>query len=117
MERPHITGGRWKPPVKLGVNGRFYGPHIKGVQRFAREVVKRLCDMAEVCLLLPKGLDRAAEVPHHVRIIRGILPGHVWEQIELPLRARAAGCDIVLHLSGTAPGWGSRHVMVVHARL
>lgn len=90
--------------MKLGVNGRFYGPHnIKGVQRFAREVVKRLCDVAEVCLLLPRGLHRATEVPHNVPIIRGILRGHVWEQIELPLRARAAGCDIVLHLSGTAP--------------
>ena len=100
--------------MKLGINGRFYRPHIKGVQRFAREVAKRLYDMVEVRLFLPRGLLPPTEVPDHVWIIRGILRGHLWEQLELPWRARAASCDTVLHLSGTAPGWGGRHVMVVH---
>jgi glycosyltransferase involved in cell wall biosynthesis len=98
--------------MRLGINGRFYRAPVTGVQRFAREVTDRLCDLADVTLLLPRGV----EPPHELRArtVGGRLTGHAWEQLELPARARAAGCNVTLHLSGTAPVHGGPHVVVIH---
>ena len=98
--------------MRLGINGRFYRAPITGVQRFAREVTDRLAALADVTLLLPRGVEAPHELP--ARIVRGHLKGHVWEQLELSARARAAACDVTLHLSGTAPVHRGPHVVVIH---
>jgi glycosyltransferase involved in cell wall biosynthesis len=100
--------------MKLGINGRFYGAGITGVQRFAREVSARLLQGAECTLFLPRSVARPAGLPAGIRVAHGRLSGHAWEQLELPLQAQRAECDTVLHLSGTAPFWGPAHVMIVH---
>jgi glycosyltransferase involved in cell wall biosynthesis len=99
--------------VRLGINGRFYRAGVTGVQRFAREVTARLAGMADVTILLPRNVEPPA-LPDHVRIERGRMRGHAWEQLELPFMAQAAGCDITLHLSGTAPMRGGPFVIAVH---
>lgn len=113
--------------MNLGVNGRFYAARVTGVQRFAREVSARLyesavsgtdvphaaADSLRVSIFVPRGAD-ASQVPESVTRVRGRLRGHLWEQLELPRRARAAGCDLVLHLSNTAPLRGGPHVLVIH---
>jgi len=96
---------------RLGINVRFARAHITGVQRFAREITKRLCQLADVVLLAPHGAE--PPVPG-VPVRHGRLRGHAWEQLELPRLARAAACDATLHLSGTAPIHGGPHVMVTH---
>jgi glycosyltransferase involved in cell wall biosynthesis len=84
---------------------------VTGVQRFAREITTRLGDLADVTLLAPRGVEPALR---DVPVRKGRLRGHAWEQLELPRLARAAGCDVTLHLSGTAPFHGGPHVMVIH---
>jgi glycosyltransferase involved in cell wall biosynthesis len=99
--------------MRIALNGRFYGAPITGVQRFAREVVRRLPERAEIVLMLP----RDVATPHLERavpVVRGTLRGHAFEQMEFPRRARQARCDVCLNLSGTLPGWGGPHVAVVH---
>jgi glycosyltransferase involved in cell wall biosynthesis len=99
---------------RLAINGRFYAARVTGVQRFAREVTARLCGHVETTLLLPRGPAPPPAVAASARIVRGRLRGHVWEQIEAPALARAADCDVLLNLSGTAPVRGGPHVVVLH---
>ncbi len=99
--------------MRIGVNGRFYGARVTGVQRFGREITTRLLRAADHLLLLPAGSPQA-DATLGDRVVRGRLRGHVWQQLELPRQARRAGCDLVLNLSSTAPLWGGPHVLVVH---
>jgi glycosyltransferase involved in cell wall biosynthesis len=98
--------------MRLGISGRFYGADVTGVQRFAREVAKRLMQRTDVTLLLPRGIQRPDEEAGAIR--QGRLRGHTWEQLEAPAMARNAGVDLTLHLSGTAPVRGAPMVMAVH---
>lgn len=100
--------------MRLGINVRFVDAPVTGVQRFAREVVPLLLESAECVLLAPNGAAVPEEWRAHAPVVSGSLRGHAWEQLELPRRARAASCDVVLHMSGTAPLHGGRDVMVVH---
>jgi len=101
--------------VRIGINGRFYGAPVTGVQRFAREVTAGIAAQAEIVLLLPRDVPASAlTLPRTVPVWRGRLRGHAWEQLELPDTARRAQCDVVLHLSGTLPARGGPHVAVLH---
>lgn len=100
--------------MRLGVNGRFYGARVTGVQRFAREVARRLAGRADLVLFLPGGVEAGEGAPAGAPVVPGRLAGHAWEQLELPWRARAARCDVLLHLANTAPGWGVPNVLVAH---
>src|SRR3990172_2169710 len=100
---------RHAPMLRIALNGRFYGAPVTGVQRVARELAARLGDRARVAVFVPRGLAKAqpaSKLPAR-EVVRGILPGRVWEQIELPLRLRSAGCDVALHLGQTAPACGA----------
>ncbi|HEX6939816.1 MAG TPA: glycosyltransferase family 1 protein [Longimicrobiales bacterium] len=104
--------------MRLGLNGRFLAAPVTGVQRFAREVGARLLDrVSDGVLFVPRGAaaDLAAACP--ARVVRGRLAGHAWEQLELPLRARAVGCDVVLHPANALPVAGGPHVLVLHDAL
>jgi glycosyltransferase involved in cell wall biosynthesis len=98
--------------VRIGINGRFYGARVTGVQRVAREVSAQLYDRVDTTLFLPRVVR--AEVPAQVRTVRGVLGGQAWEQLELPIRAYAEHCDVMLQLSGPAPVLSRGHVMLVH---
>jgi glycosyltransferase involved in cell wall biosynthesis len=100
--------------VRLGINGRFLHAPVTGVQRFAHEVVPRLCQRNEAVLLVPRGSPVPAEWRDLAGVSEGRLAGHIWEQVELPARARTARCDVMLHLSGTAPLRGGPHVTAIH---
>ncbi|GMV05522.1 MAG: glycoside hydrolase [Gemmatimonadota bacterium] len=95
----------------MGVNGRFYQARVTGVQRFAREVARRLPAYADVTVLLPAGATDE-DLPPGARVERGSLPGRAWEHAELPFRARAL--DVVLHPANVAPLWGPAGVLVLH---
>lgn len=100
--------------MRLGVNGRFYGVPTWGVQRFAREVSARLPSAGvDVRLFLPAGVRCSPEGLPGVPV-PGRLRGHLWEHAELPWRGRRAGCDVLLHMSGTAPWWGGPGVVAIH---
>lgn len=100
--------------MRVGVNGRFYGAPVTGVQRFAREVARRLVDHIDMTLLLPADVPDTDDLPRRVPRMRGRMRGHLWEQLELPGLRNHAACDLLLHLSATAPVLGGPHVMAVH---
>ncbi len=100
--------------MRLGVNGRFLAARPTGVQRFAREILRALCDRVDVVLLLPRGVRPPAELADKVREIPGRLGGRIWEQLELPAAARRAGADVVLHPANALPRFGGPHVVVLH---
>lgn len=101
--------------MKIGVNGRFYGAPLSGVQRFAREVAARLFARdADLVLLLPADVAPPEGLDERVRVVHGKLRGRVWEHFELPWRARAERCDVVLNLANVGPLFGGPHVVVVH---
>ncbi len=99
--------------MRIGINGRFLAAPLTGVQRFAVEVASRITG-DDVVLLLPGGVELPAAVPARAHVVRGRLPGHAWEQLELPAAARRAGCRAVLHLAGTAPLRSDGAVLAIH---
>ncbi|HET7322143.1 MAG TPA: glycosyltransferase family 1 protein [Longimicrobiaceae bacterium] len=98
--------------MKLGINGRFYAARATGVQRFAVGVATRL--LPEATLFLPSNAEPPADLPSGTRVVRGRLAGHAWEQIALPVEARRSGCDVILHMGGTAPLTSVGDVFVIH---
>ena len=101
--------------MRIGLNGRFYGAAVTGVQRFAREVAARLFSRADdLVLFLPRGVEPPAGLDERVRVVRGTLAGRLWEHLELPWRMRAERCSVLLNLANVAPLLGGPHVLVLH---
>ncbi len=70
------------------INGRFLTQPITGVQRYAREIVKRLVvlDPERFVVLIPK--MKIKDIPEVIqpRVVQiGYFQGHLWEQCELGL--------------------------------
>ncbi len=100
--------------MKIAVNGRFLAAPAGGVQRFAREVTLRLAERVEVTLHVPRDAAVPPGLPPGTPVLRGTLPSHAWEQLELPLRFGRREEPILLHPANTGPLLGARNVMVVH---
>jgi glycosyltransferase involved in cell wall biosynthesis len=101
--------------MRIGLNGRFYGAELSGVQRFARETAARLFGRVDdLVLFLPADVAPPAGLPEPVRVVHGKLRGRVWEHVELPWRARAERCDVILNLANVGPLFGGPHVVVIH---
>lgn len=100
--------------MNLGINGRFWAARVTGVQRFAREVSARLLERENVTLFLPGNVTIAPDRSQRAVTVAGTLRGRAWEQLELPLRLRAASCDVCVHLAQSAPRFGHRSIVMVH---
>ena len=100
--------------MRLGVNARFLGARLTGVQRFAREVVRRLAELTDVTVFLPGGPRSEAAIFPGAAVVPGRLPGPAWEQVELPMAARRARADVLLSPANAAPLWGGPNVVVLH---
>ncbi|WP_324715314.1 glycosyltransferase family 1 protein [Carboxydochorda subterranea] len=81
----------------IAVNGRFLRQRVTGVQRYARELTRRLGP--QVRLVAP---GVAAEG----------LPGHLWEQAVLP--ARLSRRDLLWSPANTGPLAVARQVVTIH---
>lgn len=105
--------------MKIVVNGRFIGRPITGVERFAYGVLH------EIDSRMAKGelsdLELEVVVPAHVRSTTefahikvrhaGLLKGHLWEQVELPIVANGR---TILNLCNMAPLVARRQLTVIH---
>ena len=87
--------------MKIGINGRFYGAPLTGVQRFSRELSTRIYDRQGAVLFLPRGTEPPLGLPRQVEVVVGRTRGHRWEQLELP--GAASSCDVLLHPANTCP--------------
>lgn len=109
-------------PAPVFVNARFLAEPVTGLQRWGREVLLALDAMVEegvipaerwrFVLLTPT--PPAADAPafrHHELRVGGVLRSHLWEQFELPWRARGGP---LLNFKNTAPAWRRRQALVIH---
>jgi glycosyltransferase involved in cell wall biosynthesis len=96
--------------MKLVINGRFLLQHVTGVQKVGIEFLRALDELLsdgmypglEVDLVAPRrGTLITNPVFENFKLRRrGLLPGHLWEQIELP---SIAGKNSLLCLGNMAP--------------
>jgi Glycosyltransferase len=106
--------------VKVYINGRFLTQKVTGVQRYAQEMVKaldRLLGNAELnakyefIILVPKGIINQMNLMN-IRIKeKGLLKGHLWEQIELPLYV---GQHVLINLCNVGPVLKRNQLVTVH---
>ena len=99
--------------MMLGLNGRYRAARLTGVQRFAHGLCDALMERCDTVLFLPADAS-ADNVADHVRVMRGTLRGHAWEQLELPGMVRAAGADLLFNPANSGPWSGGRHALMVH---
>ena len=100
--------------MKLGLNGRFLAAPPGGVQRFALELAMRLPAEVDLTLFVPRGCAPPPVLDGAARVVSGATRGPLWEQLELPARARRSGVDVMLHPANAAPRWGGPNVVVLH---
>ncbi|NVN11084.1 glycosyltransferase family 4 protein [Nguyenibacter vanlangensis] len=104
--------------MNLYINGRFLTQKISGVQRFAREISKRILEISPPGLpahiLAPPGGVACPADGLPARSC-GRLRGQAWEQAELPWHARDG---MLVNLGNTAPLLaplaGQAQIVVVH---
>ena len=109
----------------IWINGRFLSKKITGVQRVAYEILNYL---SENCLS-HDGIVNIDNIEYQVKLItstnlnisspwkniplvkKGILSGHLWEQLELPI---ATNGNCLLSLCNTGPMFKRNHVLFLH---
>ena len=82
--------------MQVHVNGRYLVQRITGQQRYAREIVARLADRADV--IAPAGSAKG-------------IRGHLWEQLALPRRLRGG---LLWSPSATGPLAVRQQVVTIH---
>ncbi|MGC0369599.1 glycosyltransferase family 4 protein [Microbacterium sp. SLBN-111] len=90
------------PHAPVVINGRFLTHTPTGVQRWAREITRRLADRLRVVIVAPPG--DLIEPDLGAPILRvGRLRGHAWEQVSLPRFLRSIGSPLLIGLANTGP--------------
>lgn len=105
--------------MKIFINGRFLTQSITGVQRYAHEIVKEidvLLDLPEfnkleVVILTPKNICRSMNLKNIEIVSKGLLKGHLWEQIELPCFSMKGS---LINLCNVAPMFKRNQLVVIH---
>ena len=106
---------------RIILNARFLGQLITGVQRYALEVVRALDSLIEkgeinserysFVLLTPKGSKYNIKFKHIRLLQAGLLSGHLWEQLELPIYVRN---NVLVNLCNTGPVLKKKQIIVIH---
>ena len=108
--------------MNIYINGRFLTQPVTGVQRYAREVVKRWDALLEAeepdgsrdrfALLVPPGATCDLKLRRiEIRQVGSRLAGHAWEQLTLPWHARDGW---LINLCNTGPLAKRRQIATIH---
>ena len=100
--------------MRIGLNGRCFAAQLGGVQRIGRALLREVNARGDAVLLVPREVMPNGDAGGFGAIVEGALPGRLWENLELPLAARRAGCDVTLHPANCAPRWGAARIVVVY---
>ena len=105
---------------KIYINGRFLTQNITGVQRYAIEIVKaldkhlsnnKLNDEYKFEIVCPKNIKQNL-ILKNIKIKQiGILKGHLWEQIELPLYVKD---KFLFNFCNCAPLIKKNQIVTIH---
>lgn len=96
----------------FSINGRYLTQEVTGVQRYARNVVRELANQTpteQPVVLAPRKTAEEEDTSVDIRRI-GVLAGHPWEQLELPVACRGP----LLNLCNTAPLMKRNQVVCIH---
>lgn len=91
---------------KILINGRFLAQEITGVQRFALEISKVLKKYFgdRVIVLSPLIINSNRVLADELEAKEfGLLTGHLWEQVTLPIYLKLNNNPILLNLTNSAP--------------
>lgn len=104
----------------LSVNGKFLSQETTGVQRYAAEIVRAWDEglndgwidreRFSIRVHAPRGILHNPAY-NHVSVETGRTQGRIWEQIELPFRARGT---LLFSPYAAAPVLQSRHAVTIH---
>lgn len=103
---------------KIYINGRFLTQNITGVQRYAIEIIKALDKYLnnndlnyEFEIVCPKNIKQKL-ILKNIKIKQiGILKGHLWEQIELPLYVKN---KLLFNFCNCAPLVKKNQIVTIH---
>ena len=105
---------------KIYINGRFLTQNITGVQRYAIEIVKaldkylnnnKLNDEYKFEIVCPKNIKQKTDLKNIEIKQIGILKGHLWEQIELPLYVKN---KFLFNFCNCAPLIKKNQIVTIH---
>ncbi|MBM6748733.1 glycosyltransferase family 4 protein [Megamonas rupellensis] len=105
---------------KIYINGRFLTQNITGVQRYAIEIVKaldkylsdnNLSNKYKFEIVCPKDIRQKLMLKNIEIKQIGILNGHLWEQIELPLYVKN---KFLFNFCNCAPVFKQNQVVTIH---
>lgn len=106
--------------MKIYINGRFLTQRITGVQRYALEMTKAIDEIIsndtylqsnEYVIITPQNILYSLELKN-IRVMRkGILHGHAWEQLELPLYTLDG---FLINFCGCAPLLKFNQTVTIH---
>jgi glycosyltransferase involved in cell wall biosynthesis/O-antigen ligase len=99
--------------MQICINGRFLTQRTSGVQRFAREVSRKLRSANKDYLLLSPSVGSSEKNDFPGITIRPF-SSHLWEQITLPFFCSIRGNPILLNMGNTAPIMYGNSVVVIH---
>ncbi len=111
---------RGKMKKTLYVSGKFLSQATTGVQRYAAGVVKawdndldcgRIDRSAYSIRLIVPRTDREIPRYKHIKVVRSLFGGRLWEQVELPLRS-ARG--VLFSPYAAAPVFKGRQIVTIH---
>ncbi len=117
----HGDGAGMSNLFRIAFNGRFLSQTVTGVQRYAMELVKGIDNLIgqgviekskySFSLLVPKKIRQGLPL-NNIPLRRvGVLGGHLWEQLELPVFASDA---LIVNLCNTGPVMRRRQVVTMH---
>ena len=106
--------------MRIYINGRFLTQRITGVQRYALEMTKALdrfisddktLQKHEYIVIAPKDVLYDIKLENISFIQRGVLKGHLWEQLELPVYS----CDgFLMNFCNCAPLIKGNQTVTIH---
>jgi hypothetical protein len=104
-----------KQQEKIIVNARFLTRRITGLERYAIEISRQLKKIRpSLTFVAPKDIIHESIAEELNVECFGVLTGHLWEQIELPVFLRCKNNPLLINLVNTGPMWYRNQITVVH---
>lgn len=106
--------------MRIYINGRFLTQRITGVQRYALEMTRALDSLIsddknlqkhEYIVIAPKNVLYSIKLQNILVVQKGVLKGHLWEQLELPIYSRDG---LLMNFCNCAPLLKRNQTVTIH---
>ena len=106
--------------MRIYINGRFLTQTITGVQRYALEITRALDSLIsdeknlqkhEYIVIAPKDVLYSIKLQNILVVQKGVLKGHLWEQLELPIYSHDG---FLINFCNCAPLFKKNQTVTIH---